>query len=285
MLKESHIFSAGYKLSTLERRGTSDELYILLHGWEDNSGSFIPLIHKLNPEYHLLAIDMLGHGQSEHISGQSFYHFDDFIDILQGIIQQQHNKKITLIGHSFGGFIAFIYTAFFTPKIKNLILIESAGPYSISDNMLLNTHHEAQICRQQYRQNPSYHHHDNIEDLISLRAKKNQVAPSMMQYIVRRGVKLQEEGYIWSHDKKLDYIMGSKFTRTSIRQAAQQISCHTLFILGSAGNPKMRTYAKERSQEMPDAQVFCIEGGHYIHLELPEKVAEIIYKNPQQPRL
>ena len=51
---------------------------IFLHGWLDNSASFNSLIPKLN-KHRCIAVDLPGHGYSEHIASHAYYHFIDGI--------------------------------------------------------------------------------------------------------------------------------------------------------------------------------------------------------------
>lgn len=61
---------------------TQDEPVIALHGWLDNCHSFRPLASRLK-NIQLLALDMAGHGHSEHRSADASYHiWDDVREIL-----------------------------------------------------------------------------------------------------------------------------------------------------------------------------------------------------------
>ena len=63
--------------------GDSTQLPVLaLHGWLDNAASFYALAPRLN-NLHIVALDMAGHGQSEHRPGHMAYTpWDDINDIL-----------------------------------------------------------------------------------------------------------------------------------------------------------------------------------------------------------
>ena len=47
--------------------------WLFLHGWLDNAAAFVPMLPllyaQLGPDAELVAIDMAGHGQSDHSDG------------------------------------------------------------------------------------------------------------------------------------------------------------------------------------------------------------------------
>lgn len=103
---------------------------IAIHGWQDNAGSFdklAPLITKRN--YSILAIDLPGHGlSSKYHKGQFYYIFWDGIHLLRRIVKHFNWEKITIIGHSLGGAIAFLYAAAFPNDIVKYVSIDIASP-------------------------------------------------------------------------------------------------------------------------------------------------------------
>lgn len=72
---------------------------LLLHGWQDNAGTFDTLIPLLPQHYSYLAIDFPGHGFSSHLPKGCFYHVCDFVSILEEIRSKFEWEKISLIGY------------------------------------------------------------------------------------------------------------------------------------------------------------------------------------------
>jgi hypothetical protein len=69
-----------------------------LHGLEDNANSFATLAPLLDvPSF--LAIDMMGHGLSSHLTAVGPYHLLDFVVLLRRIADHLKWTKLSLIGN------------------------------------------------------------------------------------------------------------------------------------------------------------------------------------------
>ena len=85
-----------------------------MHGWLDNAGSFdtlLPLIMK--PRMTVLAIDFPGHGHSSHVAP---VHYDAHIECMlaiQSVIRHYGWDKFTILGHSLGAIVGFVYAGVF----------------------------------------------------------------------------------------------------------------------------------------------------------------------------
>ena len=127
-IKTSHLTIAGLKNASVEGKPV-----IALHGWLDNAASFSLLSEYIESDRPFFAIDLPGHGLSEHRSASSSYHLlENIVDVLAfadalaayGINAQQ----VTLVGHSLGGIIASLVAAASPERVDKLILLDSMGP-------------------------------------------------------------------------------------------------------------------------------------------------------------
>ena len=132
---------------------------VLLHGWGMDSEKYAELIKILNIKYSrfkILVPDLPGFGKSE--EPRENWKLDDYVEFVDEFIkkasrkggfelignilakmqegstalrgqwsQQDQQKRIILIGHSFGGRIAIKYAAKYPEKIDKLILTGAAG--------------------------------------------------------------------------------------------------------------------------------------------------------------
>jgi len=51
---------------------------LALHGWLDNAASFERLAPLLCEHFHIVAIDLAGHGRSQHRPAGLWYHYIDY---------------------------------------------------------------------------------------------------------------------------------------------------------------------------------------------------------------
>lgn len=119
-------------LASLKWHETQKKIPIIcLHGWMDNAMSFYPLAQELQ-DHPLIAIELPGHGRSDHLPMASFYHLQDYLRILFEILKSYKNDYV-LLGHSLGAGIASLIAGYLNPNLKNLILIEGIGPLTAKE--------------------------------------------------------------------------------------------------------------------------------------------------------
>ena len=78
---------------------------IALHGWLDNAGSFDRLAPLL-PNSKIIAVDLPGHGLSDHRPQGTSAHFLDYVKDVAVLSDVLGLERFDLIGHSMGGGIA-----------------------------------------------------------------------------------------------------------------------------------------------------------------------------------
>ncbi|MGC8964190.1 MAG: alpha/beta hydrolase [Brevinematia bacterium] len=113
--------------------GEGKKTLFLIHGWLNSKEVWIPIIKHLNlKKYRIIAIDMLGHGNSSRSLKLKFNTLEN-ISILSKFILDLGLEKITLIGHSTGGKISlFLANRLHTLSksiVKSVILVNSIGTY------------------------------------------------------------------------------------------------------------------------------------------------------------
>ncbi|HXW23415.1 MAG TPA: alpha/beta hydrolase, partial [Xanthobacteraceae bacterium] len=100
---------------------------ILLHGGQDHCRSWDWVAQRLRREWHVIAPDLRGHGDSEW-SATGSYTMAGYIYDLAQLIDQQRLAPVTIVAHSLGGNIALRYTGIYPEKVKALVAIEGLGP-------------------------------------------------------------------------------------------------------------------------------------------------------------
>lgn len=98
----------------------------LLHGWMDVGASFQFLVDALEGDWHVIAPDLRGFGESEW--NPQGYWFADYIADLDALLEHfSRDVPVNLVGHSLGGNIALHYAGARPQRIAKLVSLEGFG--------------------------------------------------------------------------------------------------------------------------------------------------------------
>ncbi|CAH8217508.1 Hydrolase [Vibrio aestuarianus] len=256
---------------------TAEVSVVFLHGWLDNSSSFLTTINELSWRLsgaHLCAIDLPGHGLSSHKSNDNFYPFHDYIDDIYQLLLNLSPNRLVLVGHSLGALIASCYSAAFPEQVAGLIQIEGVGPLAESPDKSVTRLRNGVLSRQRIRRKPK-RSLPTLEDAIARRSAVNHLDTKLIRPVVERGIEQRGEQWVWRHDVKLNSDSLFRMSFEHARQFSGQIPCPHRVILGDQGFG----YLKQNCDCLVNnhCEMFTISGGHHCHLEQPSQVAELIF--------
>lgn len=100
------------------------EPLLLIHGWAMHSGIWRSFAKQLAEHYHVICVDLPGHGHSEKLP---VFTLEAISNHLQKILP---HSGCTLIGWSLGGLVALDLASRFPNQIKNIVMIGS-NPYFV----------------------------------------------------------------------------------------------------------------------------------------------------------
>ena len=95
---------------------------MLLHGLADHGLVWASLGESLGEKYHVVALDLRGHGDSG--KPEPGYTFADYSADLDGICNHFSWSKVHLLGHSWGAKVAAVWATQNPDKVKSLILAD-----------------------------------------------------------------------------------------------------------------------------------------------------------------
>ncbi|MBF7072503.1 alpha/beta hydrolase [Glaciecola sp. MH2013] len=262
-------------IAALTNAKSTKPLLIMVHGWLDNAASFSPLIPYLD-DYHVIAIDLPGHGKSSHRSADAHYHLIDYVNDLHALITSQHWHSIFFVGHSLGGIISSIYCAAFPERVSKFVCIESAGPLTELESTSIEQIRQSILSRLQ-ADDKEIKQPEDLESIIRARQKVSDLSFDNAKVILSRNTQLDPSGQlIWSTDKRLRTKSTLRLTSGQAENIMSQLACLTHFVLGSNGFSKVSKLLHQRSGLLKNYQVTELEGGHHVHMEACDEVAKII---------
>src|SRR5207253_989128 len=106
---------------------------ILLHGLADDIGVWASVISALAAKHRVIAFDQLGFGRSD--KPLLNYRVSTFVDFLDGLLNELKIKRASLIGNSFGGWVAADFALKHPDRIERLVLSDAAGYAALAKTM------------------------------------------------------------------------------------------------------------------------------------------------------
>jgi len=244
-----------------------DKPVMALHGWLDNSASFERLSGQLSG-IHLLALDLAGHGQSDHRPGFGPYNIWEDVGEVFAIADQLHWDQFSLLGHSRGGIIGLLAAGTFPERIAHMALIEALWPESHRwedaprqlARSILETRALAQKSMTVYP-----------DKNRAVRARERgmfPLSPEAAAALTERGMKAVEGGYQWSSDQRLLAPSAMKMTEAHLKAFLGRSEAKMQMLLGEQGVPKLFTHYREALALFPERmEVALLPGGHHLHME------------------
>jgi 2-succinyl-6-hydroxy-2,4-cyclohexadiene-1-carboxylate synthase len=109
-----------------QESGTGDPLF-LLHGFTGRAESWRPIMERLNGSFRTIAIDLIGHGETDAPVDASRYAFSSALDDLAQLAATLGIENAAWLGYSMGGRLA-LGLALRQPSLVSSLILESASP-------------------------------------------------------------------------------------------------------------------------------------------------------------
>ena len=223
----------------------SGDVVLLLHGWGSNLESFNSLIYLLKKKYRVLAFDYPGFGKSSSLLKS--FSVDDYVDITIRFIESFDIKKLTLIGHSYGGRIIIKLNS------KNNL------PFEIVKNVLIDA--------------------AGIKDKKDFKTKiKINVFKTLKNIVYKLPIadskKRNMEYYLKSKFGSGDYTKASKVMQgTLVKSVNEDLTEYlknmkeTLIIWGDNDKVTPIWMAKIMESEIKNSGLVVLKGGHFSYID------------------
>lgn len=222
---------------------------VLIHGLDRVARTFDHVAPHFTSRYHVIALDMRGHGDSDwHPEGR--YLVEDHVNDLEGLVAQLGLRNIVIWGNSTGGRVAQVFAGLH-PELVSHLIAEDVGPerpQQISDSYLRRVKQEDEGWASE-------------EELLARLRKAAGASEAVIGPYVRYGTKRRADGrIIWKRDPKL--VNG--FVATDLWRFVRNITAPTIYILGGRSNIVPATTQAELKKTLPRVEIATIAGaGHY----------------------
>jgi len=286
--------TGGIRLAALDYGNPGAPPLVVLHGQGDLAWSMDSVAAALAPDFHVVSLDLRGHGHSE----RGAYTMPHFVGDLRGAIEALGLERPVLVGHSLGGQVVAQFAGLYPEVPRLIVLVEAIGPPTrarqdigptrrrLMDRQLVET------VRTRPRRRP-------MPDAAAAADRLRQVHPGLdperLERLVELGTTTAPEGGVeWRFDpSSRDWL--ASFDPTLAEERWQGIRCPVLVILGGdswerfwkdrlppfAGaelDGPMSTAERDRRLAcFADVELTEIDGaGHMVHFDAPAELNDAI---------
>ncbi len=257
--------------------GPEDGLPVLaLHGWLDNAATFDRLAPLL-PDLRIVAIDLAGHGRSQHRVGAP-YHFIDYVADAGAVADALGWQQFSLLGHSLGAGVAALLAGTWPERVRRLALLEGLGPMTELDIGAPARLREAMAAELALaRRGGSRSGYPDPQVVARRLAETVQMRQDSAELLLARGLHEATPGrWDWRADGRLRLPSRLRMTEAQVEAFLRAIACPTLLLRAEPGMPADDAYFAERLGWIADLSRVVRSGGHHLHLDEPGTVAAVV---------
>jgi pimeloyl-ACP methyl ester carboxylesterase len=281
-----YYYSQRLKLHYVDWGNTSKPPMLLIHGGRDHARNWDWVAQKLRDEYHILAPDLRGHGDSEWSRGGQYGLIDYVLDITQ-LLDQLQLFPIVIIGHSLGGAISCQYSGIYPERVKHLIAIEGLGPPPTKiQRRPAYQRMQTWIGQMQAFASRRPRHYPSLEDAVQRMQEANKhLSAAQAYHLTLHGLYRNEDGtYTWKFDNYVRSNSPYEFNMDEARRIWGRITCPTLLVRGTES---WSTDPVEAGQASAFRKAQCIDianAGHWVHHDQLDKFLSVVHHFIQEVR-
>jgi len=245
---------------------------LALHGWLDNAGSFARLAPLLATRFRVIALELPGHGHSDHLPAGASYRYLDYVQAVLAAAAALQLDRYTLLGHSLGAGIASLVAAAVPGRIERLLLIEGLGPLGDDGSHTLQRFRDAFASRGD--NGKPLRVFRSIAQAASARSMASGLPAELAQPIVVRGLLETDGGWRWRSDPRLTRPSPVRLAESQVHALLRGIDAPTALLLAQPATSYLPSAPMQaRAACVPHIAVTHLDGGHHLHLEHPAAVA------------
>jgi len=254
---------------------------LLVHGGRDHCRNWDWVANMLRHDWHVLAPDLRGHGDSQW-SPDGNYTIAGYVYDLAQLIHQQELAPVTIIAHSLGGMIALRYGGIYPDCVRRLVAIEGLGtsPKRLAERSRRTIAERMKdwVAEQRSLSGRMPRRYTSIEGAFKRMQEANRhLSPEQALHLTQYGVNQNEDGtYSWKFDNYVRTDPPYEMTAAEIEELWRRISCPTLLLYGK------ESWASEpvkdgRADHFRDAKVVTIENaGHWVHHDRLDEFLDLV---------
>ena len=233
---------------------------LLLHGGMQTAHSWDIVSVAMKQRYHVVAMDMRGHGDSGW-SDEGDYGFPTHANDVRALVERLGWERYALVGLSLGGLTAMTLTALHSPPLDALVIVD-VGPE-------LNTKGVGRIAEFGKSAGGLKSFDDFIEQSMKYNPRRER---EQLRYSLTHNLKQLEDGtWSWKYDRRVAGG-GAKSVRDRMPRdfakmwdGLKQIACPTLVVRGGDSEVFEEKTGKRMADVIADCRFVTVpDAGHTV---------------------
>jgi pimeloyl-ACP methyl ester carboxylesterase len=243
---------------------------LLIHGGRDHCRSWDWVAEELRKDWHVIAPDLRGHGDSQW-SPDGNYETASFVYDVAQLIHQLNLAPVTIVAHSMGGNICTRYTGLYPENVRKLVAIEGLGPSPavIAEQVAKGAGQRFRTWIEDKRNAAGRlpKRYPTLETALDrMKTENTYLTDEQARHLTIHGIARNEDGtWTWKFDNYLNIWAAFDMPRDDLHRLWGDITCPVLMLYGAnswASNPEK----DGRIKHFNTARVVEFENaGHWLH--------------------
>jgi pimeloyl-ACP methyl ester carboxylesterase len=278
----SHFFySQRLKLHYVDWGNHDKPLAILLHGGRDHSRSWDVVALDLREDFHVVAVDLRGHGDSDWAIGGAYSITDHVLDLGQLINAVDPREPVVLIGHSLGAGVALQRAGVFPQAVRALVAIEGLGPPgAMVRETPAHERMESWVTDMLALAQRRPREYQTIEQAMErMREANPHLSAALARHLTIYGVRRNENAtFSWKYDNYTRATSPFLFNLKDAMEIWSRIRCPVLLVRGDASwagdwerDGRLDAFRTSVLHTIRDA-------GHWVHHDKPDEFLAAVHR-------
>lgn len=253
------------RLSYLDYGTAGRPTMLCVHGGAAHAHWYDFIAPGFTSDYHVISIDLRGHGDSDWADPPS-YSYHDYAADLNIAIEKLDLRDFVLIGHSMGGAVSLLYAAIYPGRVKSLIVIDSS--INLSPDRI------AKMRDVGARPGNSFATKEELVSRYKLRPGDALATPAIVRYIASHSVRESEDG-TWKH--KFDRNVYATREISDGRPSWNKIRIPTLLVKGDRSERLSPEVVADIRARCPQAELAVVaDSYHHVTLDNPTMFIDVV---------
>lgn len=239
---------------------------LCIHGGGAHGHWFDYIASAFTGNYHVRALDLRGHGDSEWAE-PPVYGFDVYAADVAAFAEKLDLRDFVLLGHSMGGMVSLVYTVQHPGRVRKLVVVDT--------RTLMSAERIAKMRMFGTRPPSSYATREELVSRYRLEPAGSQMAsPEVLRHIAKCSARQHADG-TWRH--KFDRRVYATFERRDGMPLWAKVTIPALLVKGALSGRISAEMYEEVKQRAPQVKLAEVpDSDHHVTLDNPRAFVECV---------